>query len=107
MFAGFGLKVGKKQKSVFFYLLLLVDWLLGKWLSALSESKRTWFLGKNLFFFQIEVVVLGEILGCTTTSILTLPEGSCAPKDSASQLEVVEQRKKYLFYYYLCQFGFA
>jgi hypothetical protein len=39
-------------------------------------------LGKNPFFFQIEVVV-DMIFSepTTTTSNLTLPEGSYAPKD--------------------------
>jgi len=46
VFAGFGLKVEKK-KSVFFYLLLLVNWLLRKWLRSLPEKKRTWILRKT------------------------------------------------------------
>jgi hypothetical protein len=46
-------------------------------------------LGKNPFFFQIEVVVVvvGEIFSePTTTSNLTLPEASYASKDYVSQI---------------------
>jgi hypothetical protein len=45
------------------------------------ESKRTCFLGKNPFFFQIEVVVHPKISPRTSTSNLTLPEGIYASKD--------------------------
>jgi len=51
-------------------------------------------LRKTPFFFQIEVVVVDIIFSQpTTTSNLTLPKESYSPKDYASQLEVVEQRK--------------
>jgi hypothetical protein len=54
-------------------------------------------LGKNPFFFQIEVVVVDIIFSePTTTSNFTLPEASYAPKDQASQLEVVNEEKKTL-----------
>ena len=45
-----------------------------------EDVEKTVFLG-------VEVVVLGEILGWTTISILTLPEASYAPKDQASKEE--------------------
>jgi hypothetical protein len=52
---------------------------------------------ENLFFFQIEVVVVDIIFSePTTTSNFTLPEASYAPKDQASQLEVVNEEKKTL-----------
>jgi len=52
-----------EEECFFYLLLLLVDWLLRKWLSSLPEKKRTcYFKEKPAFFFQ-EVVVLGEISG--------------------------------------------
>ena len=50
---GFGLRVGKKKKvEKRVLLLLLVNWLVGKWLSSLSERRRTGCpVGKYLFFF--------------------------------------------------------
>jgi hypothetical protein len=42
VFAGFGLKVGKKKKKRKFFnlLLLLVNWLLEKWLSSCLKAKE-------------------------------------------------------------------
>ena len=50
---GRGLRVEKKKKVEKCVLLLLVNWLLEKWLSSLSERRKTGCVGKNLFFFFI------------------------------------------------------
>jgi len=49
---GRGLRVEKKKvEKCVLILLLLVNWLLEKWLSSLSERRKTGCVGKYLFFF--------------------------------------------------------